>query len=128
MYRKSRRFHGNQHSNKAKKKTTDRKSSVTEDARKSTISGKKIMDISAPKYTQNIDGYRLVDMSILDNIINKLLCPSCQGFGLHTSEDNEEVCLHPFISNVQNVNILMKVIPLQLLKVMLVHLEGIHLM
>ena len=63
VYRKSRRCHGNQHSNKAKKKTTtDRKSIVTEDARKSTISGKKIMDITAPKYTQNIDGYRLIDM------------------------------------------------------------------
>ena len=42
----------------------------------------------ALKTTQTNDGYRFLDMSILDNIISYLLCPTCEQFGLHISEDS----------------------------------------
>ena len=40
VYHKSRKYHGNQHSKKGKKKkTVERKSVVSENAKKSTVSG-----------------------------------------------------------------------------------------
>ena len=64
-------------------------------------------------------------MSILD----KLVGPTCGHFGLHISEDSAKrgglsSCIY---IKCTNVTMLMKVIPLHLLKILLVHMEELHL-
>ena len=43
-----------------------------------------------PKSNEDIQGYRLIDMSILDSIMCKLLWPNCQDFGLNIYEDGSK--------------------------------------
>ena len=69
-----------------------RKSVVSSDASKATISRKKVVDISVSTHKSNedIQGYRLIDMCILDGIVCKLLCPNCQDFGLNIYKDGSK--------------------------------------
>ena len=76
----------NQHSKNKNKQ--QRKSVVTDEARKATISGKEIADISVPKHNEDFHGYRLIEITILDGLVRRLLCPNCQDFGLNVYEDD----------------------------------------
>ena len=62
-------------------------SKVNEAAKSQTISGKKVKDIIANK-TLQVDGYRMFDMIIFEDIINTLLCPECKEKELHIYEDD----------------------------------------
>ena len=88
VYSCKRKFHGNQHSKNKNKQ--QRGSVVTDEARKATISGKKITDISVPKHNEDFHGYRLIEITILDGLVSKLLCPNCQDFGLNVYEDDSK--------------------------------------
>ena len=94
VYSKRRKFAGNQFTKNKNKngRKEQRKSVVSSDAREATISGKKVVDISVPnpKPNEDIQGYRLIDMSILDGIVCKLLCPVCHDFGLNIYEDGSK--------------------------------------
>lgn len=88
VYTKKRKFSANQHTkNKQQKK---RKSVVSDEALEATISGKKIVSINVPKPSDNIQGYRVIDMTILDSIVSKLLCPNCQDYGINIHEDSSK--------------------------------------
>ena len=62
-------------------------SKVNEAAKSQTISGKKVKDIIVNK-TLQVDGYRMFDMIIFEDIINTLLCPECKEKELHIYEDD----------------------------------------
>ena len=62
------------------------KSDVTEDDISKTISHKKLQDIS-PTQSNTLDGFRLTDMSILNNLVGLLCCPGCIQPSLIIEED-----------------------------------------
>ena len=124
-----RKFHGNQHSKNKNKQ--QRKSAVTDEAGKATISGKKIADISVPKHNEDFHGYRLIEITILDGLVRRLLCPNCQDFGLNVYEDDSKrrgiMSSFIFLSNVEIVIIMMKVIHLKQCNMLQPLREEIHM-
>ena len=88
-YTSKRRFHGNQFSNKsASKSRKNRTSIVTKADLEKTVSCRKIKEVRPNKIEQSITGYRLLDMTILEELINCLLCPECEHLeGLCIIED-----------------------------------------
>lgn len=91
VYNNKRKFGGNQYTKIKKNNGTERRKSVVSDeAKRTSTSGKKVVDVpvsSIPKHNEDIQGYRIIDMFILDAMINKLLCPKCKDFGLNLYED-----------------------------------------
>ena len=43
-----------------------------------TVSSKKVVEVPAVESKEIIEGYRLIDMSILHTLIILLLCPECK--------------------------------------------------
>ena len=79
QYRKKRRFKGNQHTKKA---DTPKKP-------KSPASVKKIKHIRKPSSKCMLQGYRLMDINIMESLICALACPRCKkGSTLRLHEDH----------------------------------------
>ena len=90
VYGKKRRFYGNQHSSKLPKPTKTHTRVVSELDKTATISSKKtVREVQLTQSRGNIEGYRLVDMTIFQEIIELLMCPECkhQG-GLYVEENS----------------------------------------
>ena len=79
-YSRKRKYHGNQHSNKktaevvsditteaSRSTKSRRKSVVTEDDKKKTASHKKLKNVVTTRFN-SLEGFRLIDMSILNNL------------------------------------------------------------
>ena len=86
-YTRKRKFKGNQYTDKhniinAEQGTTKtrRQSVVTEEDKMSSASSKKVKEVTATK-SDGLEGFRLVDMSILRNIIGLFSCPECEEDG-----------------------------------------------
>ena len=88
VYGKKRRFYGNQHSSKLPKPTKKRTSVVSELDKTVTISSKKVQEVQLTQPRGNIEGYRLVDMIIFQEIMELLMCPECKHQGDLYVEEN----------------------------------------
>ena len=85
VYGKKRKFHGNSHT-KVKNVNVSvgsTKEKMSHDSR----SHKKVVDIPRVFPKESIEGYRLIDMVILRDIIAKLKCPDCNSKQLLLFED-----------------------------------------
>lgn len=92
VYRKKRKFPGNQYETKAKKaKVRDQnettKASTSASAKK--ISGK-IPTVRTEKENENVSGFRLIDLEILRGTLELLPCSSCLEFSLQLFEDDDK--------------------------------------
>ena len=98
-YSRIRKYHGNQHSNKktaemvsditaeaSRSTKSRRKSVVTEDDKKKTASHKKLKNVVTTQFN-SLEGFRLIDMSILNNLLRLLCCPECLEHSLVIEED-----------------------------------------
>ena len=76
-YQKKRKFSGNQHTK------NNNKTKVTK-----TVSEKKVKRVKKQKKSNPIEGYRLMDMEILNEMVTSLSCPQCYELSLEVSEDD----------------------------------------
>ena len=86
-YNRKRKYYGNQYSNKktvvsdttteaSRSTKSRRKSVVTEDDKKKTASHRKLKNVVSTQ-SNALEGFRLIDMSILHNLLRLLCCPEC---------------------------------------------------
>ena len=68
LYRKGRKFHGNRYTKKGSSLTSTKEKKKVHDSR----SHKKVIDIPTEFPKESIEGYRIIDMCILRDIINNL--------------------------------------------------------
>ena len=93
-YCRKRRFGGNQYSNKTDKTSTEeagttksrRQSVVTEEDKENTATNKKVKNVFL-KQSNSIEGFRLIDMPILQDLLGSLFCPECLEPSLNINED-----------------------------------------
>ena len=106
-HKRKRKYHGNQYTKKKKvsefpdttgiagtSSTSSKKkrgSVVTEDDRRKTTSYKKLKNV-ADSVSNNLEGFRLVDMSILKDLLSLLCCPGpeCKETSLIVEEDERK--------------------------------------
>ena len=55
-----------------------------------TASASKIIDIEPDAHSEELSGYRLMDITILNNIMNSLACPECYVNTLNLHDINEK--------------------------------------
>ena len=96
-YNRKRKYYGKQYSNKktvvsdatteASRSTKSRRTSVvTEDDKKKTASHRKLKNVVSTQ-SNALEGFRLIDMSILHNLLGLLCCPECLEYSLVIEED-----------------------------------------
>ena len=80
---KKRTFHGNKHTSKPKSKVVVNNNNTEQDTvlKRRTRSETKILNIPVKEEERTVNGYRLFDMVIFEDIIKSLGCPECK----HTS-------------------------------------------
>lgn len=76
-YSKKRRFCGNQHT-KVKPKQSKPASST------------KVVSIRKGSSKHMIEGFRLIDMTVLRTLLNSVACPNCKTINLHIDEDHNK--------------------------------------
>ena len=85
VYRKGRKFHGNRYTKKGSLTSTKEKKKV-HDSR----SHKRVIDIPTEFPKESIEGYRIIDMGILRDIINNLNCPGYNSKNLLLFENTQK--------------------------------------
>ena len=86
VYRKGRKVHGNRYTKKGSSITSTKEKKKVHDSR----SHKKVIDIPTEFPKESIEGYRIIDMGILRDIINNLNCPGCNSKHLLLFENTQK--------------------------------------
>lgn len=82
VYRKKRKFAGNRYTKKETTATTSKK--------KKTVSEQKLKYVKKQKKIEPVEGYRIVDLSVLQLMIQCVACPNCYSISLYIEEDDSK--------------------------------------